>query len=215
MNPSEDALNKPHRPIPSGRITLEDARTLRWVLAPICLAYSKTLYGDEVAYSSIAIAVLLFLYNELGGDSHWSCRDVVNAGLFAMFEVGASLVASDDRHILPNTTVKAILVNALLYATTNFSQDFKDVIGDSLVGRRTLPIVFPTFARSILLPCMVGWSLGLVALWHLKAGFAVPFVGFSVLVGWMFFVNKSAAQDKKTTKLYLVRMWFPRRQTTC
>src|ERR1700734_2784258 len=40
LDPTEDTLNKPFRPIPSGRVTLRQAQILRWALVPICMALS-------------------------------------------------------------------------------------------------------------------------------------------------------------------------------
>ena len=34
---AEDRMNHPDRPLPAGRITTRQARTLRWMMIPLCL----------------------------------------------------------------------------------------------------------------------------------------------------------------------------------
>src|SRR5712691_8692838 len=43
---AEDLLNHPDRPIPAGRISLRTARTLRWMMIPICFVLSAV-YGPR------------------------------------------------------------------------------------------------------------------------------------------------------------------------
>lgn len=93
MNPEEDEQNKKDRPLPSRRITLQNALILRWALVPACFALSA-LYSITTVYASVALCALTYIYDEMGTHSgHWLLRNVVNALGFASFEVGATLVA--------------------------------------------------------------------------------------------------------------------------
>jgi hypothetical protein len=209
---AEDALNKPDRPLPSKWISLETARKLRWAVASCCLAWSAIAYGRDMACLTVMVLILAYVYNDLGADAHWFIRDVTNASAFALFEAAACLVSSPVRPIrptlspLPNTVALSILLNALLYLTTNFSQDFKDVIGDSHAGRSTLPIIAPSVTRVILLPILFGWAAGLSIVWQVHLTIAFGFVGAAVAIGTRFAVLKTLVDDKISTQMYLVSL---------
>lgn len=90
LSPHEDALNKPWRPIPARRITVEDATTLRWLLLPICLALSA---AHRVLPIGATLTVGIFMHNEMRLDSHWFTRNVLNAIGYAVFDAGATVIA--------------------------------------------------------------------------------------------------------------------------
>ena len=90
LSPDEDALNKPWRPIPAGRISVRQATTLRWTLLPLCLFLSFA-YGILAVGAVLMIGILL--HNELRLDSHWFTRNVLNAIGYATFDAGAMTVA--------------------------------------------------------------------------------------------------------------------------
>lgn len=97
LSPEEDENNKKDRPLPSKRITFQNAIFLRWALVPACWALSIC-YSVEVLYASIALVALTVSYDELGFHSmHWLVRNVNNAAGFAAFEVGATLIAGATR----------------------------------------------------------------------------------------------------------------------
>jgi len=92
--PEEDALNKPDRPIPSQRITVQQTRILRWASLIPCLGYSAW-YSAAVMQASTMLSCFMFVYNELKFDSHWVGRNVLNGAGLACFETGATLIASE------------------------------------------------------------------------------------------------------------------------
>jgi 4-hydroxybenzoate polyprenyltransferase len=90
LNPGEDALNKPWRPIPSGIVSVLNARILRWILLPLCLSLSISL---GALWHGISLAIAFIVYNELHLDSHWPLRNACNAWGYASFNAGASAIA--------------------------------------------------------------------------------------------------------------------------
>ena len=90
QNPEEDVLNKPWRPIPSGIVSVLNARILRWILLPLCLSLSMSL---EALWQSTSLAIGFIVYNELHIDSHWLMRNACNAWGYASFNAGASAIA--------------------------------------------------------------------------------------------------------------------------
>lgn len=90
-SPDEDAVNKPYRPLPSGRITVKNALRLRWLLVPACWVVSAA-YGVQVLRVSVLLAGLILVYNEGHAADRWLARNVMNAAGIACFETGASLI---------------------------------------------------------------------------------------------------------------------------
>ena len=91
LAPDEDALNKSWRPIPSGLISVVYARTLRWILLPLCFSLSVYL---EVPGHGISLALAFLAYNELHLNSHWFMRNICCAWGYASFNAGASTIAA-------------------------------------------------------------------------------------------------------------------------
>ncbi|KAF8545779.1 hypothetical protein OG21DRAFT_1491930 [Imleria badia] len=79
--PEEDKVNKPSRPLPAGRISERNATILRWLIAPLCLAYSS-LYSIQLVFSSLEMQLFSYWYNELDGDKNWLLKNVILAIMY-------------------------------------------------------------------------------------------------------------------------------------
>lgn len=210
MDPEEDAQNKQDRPLPAGRISLRNAVRLRWALVPTCFALSA-LYSSQAVYASFALVVLTIIYNELEAHKPLIIRNIVNALGFATFEIGATLIAgtytepstvqlSDARTSgadptrLDSIGVCSIIASAGIFASTIHAQDFKDVDGDRAIGRRTVPIVFPRYARlTVIIPLLL-WSSGLSVFWNLDIVTSALFISLSLYVGAVYLVAPGIQQ---------------------
>ncbi|KAH7908466.1 UbiA prenyltransferase family [Hygrophoropsis aurantiaca] len=201
VDPEEDSKNKASRPIPAGRITLQNATYLRWILVPFCLAYSA-FYSIQVLGASAAIAVLTILYHEGRAHGHWLSKNVITAVTYGAFELGATIVAGRDYSHVENTGLLSVAISVAIQATTLQAQDFKDVEGDHLIGRLTIPIVFPTLSRPSMLIGLFMWSVYLTKVWCLDWASGVAFIVLSVLVGARFVLYKERKADKKSCKYY-------------
>ncbi|KAI5120552.1 hypothetical protein M0805_000280 [Coniferiporia weirii] len=206
VKPEEDEYNKKDRPLPSKRISWRNALVLRWVLVPMCWALSAC-YSVEVVYASIALCILTYAYDEMGfAAGHWLGRNVVNALGFLSFEVGACLIAGTNSHRLDSISATSILCSAGIFASTIQAQDFKDIVGDRLVGRKTLPIVAPTISRPTLLLGLLAWSVGLSSIWCLSTVVALAFNTLALLVGIRFMVFDTIRADQRS--FYLYNVWL-------
>ncbi|KAH7926541.1 hypothetical protein BV22DRAFT_1032798 [Leucogyrophana mollusca] len=201
VDPEEDSKNKATRPIPAGRITLQNATRLRWILLPVCFAYSA-LYSAQVLGASVAMAVLTLVYHEGHAHAHWLSKNVVTAVDYGAFELGATLVAGSDYSRIEPTGLLSVVISTAIQATTLQAQDFKDVEGDHLIGRTTIPIVFPTLSRPSMLIGLILWSVYLCMTWKLDLACSVAFVGLSALIGARFVLYKERQEDKVSCKLY-------------
>ena len=85
----------------------------------------------------------------------------------------------------------------LVILTTIQAQDFKDVIGDKLVNRSTIPIVFPQgFTRVILAVLVLGWTTIFSTLWALPMVVKVIYFSLAITLGFRFIFHRSPEEDK-------------------
>ncbi|CAL1698780.1 unnamed protein product [Somion occarium] len=199
MDPEEDQFNKRDRPLPSGRISLKTAQILRWSLVPICWLYSL-LYSVEVLCASLGMIAATIVYNELGAHGQWLTRNVLNGLGVASFELASS------RHYLDTTAIVAICLSSGLFATTIQAQDFKDVEGDAMVGRRTLPIIYPKTARyTVIVPLLI-WSCVLWYVWQLDMLLGCAFVALASYVGYRYIALTKVHHDQ--VSYYWYNVWL-------
>lgn len=187
----EDQNNKPWRPVPSERMTAEEART--WLLAAIPLTLALSAIMDALM-PSLALMVCVWMYNDLEGSSGniW-LRNTLKAGGLMCFSWGALCVTSgdtldatrglgglDDVDEISLTTAAYswIALTGAIIMTTVHAQDMPDIEGDLTRGRRTIPLLYgERGARWSLAGMMISWSG--VCLWFW--GFSGLWVSFFIL----------------------------------
>ncbi|KAJ7616114.1 UbiA prenyltransferase family-domain-containing protein [Roridomyces roridus] len=200
----EDETNKPDRPLPAGRISLKVALILRWTLLPMCWALSRA-YSKEVMYASLWLTAFTSMYNELGGSGkHFAVRYLLNGLGFAAFEAGTTLVARDDRTLLDATGWLSIFLSGSIFATTIYAQDFRDVVGDALINRDTIPLRWGSPSRYMLFVGVVAWSLALSIIWHLDMWSAVSFTALGIYAGSRFIRYTTVEEDRNSYFYYNV-----------
>ena len=136
----EDEMNKPNRPIPSGILSLQSAYrrwTASWLAFPSLLHF---LYGRQpVTYLIIWNAWVFYNY-VWPKPTDWFFRNAFSAiGLFLIYRLENAVICQ----AIPQWSVSiwpdvALSVYAML---TIHLQEFHDVKGDRIAGRRTLPII--------------------------------------------------------------------------
>ncbi|KAG0704020.1 UbiA prenyltransferase family [Suillus ampliporus] len=205
QDPEEDRKNKPSRPIPAERISVDSAADMRWVMVPVCLMLSLW-YGTQALLASIVFAALTIWYNELRGDKMGLSKNVLTAILYGCLEVGGTVAAGGHNSHIDGAGALAVALSSTVFATTLHAQDFKDEAGDRLTGRRTLPTIFPKAAR---LSMMVGiplWSFGLSHIWKTDMVSTIAFVAYGTFVGTRFVMYNTVGADKQSCKFY--SLWY-------
>lgn len=117
-------------------------------------------------------------------------------------------LAGSDPYRLTSTMLLAISISAGIFATTIQAQDFKDIRGDSLIGRKTLPIVFPSVARPTLSIALLAWSLSLTHIWRLDFATACALIALSCFVGVRFVFLQGEKVDQISFYWYNVCLSF-------
>ena len=114
------------------------------------------------------------------------------------FNLNYSPSKARDRTSLDNVAILAICCSAGIFATTIHTQDFKDVIGDEAVGRQTLPITRPSFARFTVPVVLTMWSVGLGYTWNLGWNTSLLFLSLASATSIRFFFLRTIEQDKNS-----------------
>ncbi|KAG9315970.1 UbiA prenyltransferase family-domain-containing protein [Chiua virens] len=182
--PDEDKINKPFRPLPSGRISEHHARILRWTLVLVCLAVSLT-YSVELLLTSLKLQILTVLYSELHGDECFLLKNALTAVMYGCAGFGGALLAGCDRSHVPKTAQLAVQLSTAVFASTLHAQDFKDVLGDRLTAL-----------------CIPLWSICLSCVWRLDTLSAMVFVAYSGYTGIRFLIYQSVEDDKRSCRYY-------------
>ena len=121
----EDSVNKPWRPIPSGRMTACQARRLLLAVIPIAILITFYIGGLE---ETIVMNTLEYMYNDLGGaDENFVVRNIINAAGFICYSAGATRVAcGHDRYSLNDKAYQWLaIIGGIVFSTLQM----QDMVG--------------------------------------------------------------------------------------
>jgi 4-hydroxybenzoate polyprenyltransferase len=154
----EDALNKPSRPLPSGRINPLQARRLLFIILPGVLALSFYLGPWQ---ETLLLFSLNWMYNDLKGcDEDFVTRNLLIAIAYGLYNSAALRIACGvDSSITTLGVYWIILVSCVIFTTSHIG-DLKDQAGDETRGRRSAPIVLGDgVARWAIAVAVIIWSI--------------------------------------------------------
>ncbi|KAB2569319.1 Fumagillin beta-trans-bergamotene synthase [Lasiodiplodia theobromae] len=156
----EDAVNKPWRPIPSGRISEAAARHLLMAAIPATIIKS-VLLGTTL--ETLVFFILTWIYNDLAAsESHYLIRTLINALGISTYSASAAAVAAripaplplplhtytlplGPQHLTISTPLTPrfytwLLLLSLAIFLTITTQDLPDLPGDAAKGRPSMPL---------------------------------------------------------------------------
>ncbi|KAI0262562.1 UbiA prenyltransferase family-domain-containing protein [Gloeopeniophorella convolvens] len=198
----EDAVNRPWRPLPSGRITESQAVALRWATVVLCVLWSS-IYDQDLVLTTLGLVATTFIYDELGAASHIVGKNFCNIGGYASFEVGATTIIGAT-HAMDVVSVTAVVISGILIFTTIQAQDFPDVEGDKALGRMTFPIYAPEFSRAFTLFATIAWSMFLSWFWGVGPISTAVLMSFGAYVGMRYYLWRTLEADKKSYLIFNV-----------
>lgn len=162
----EDLINKPWRPLPTGRITSEQTRTLMLVAIPTVLAINFAL---GMWQDTALIFILTWLYNDLKGCDE-IMRDLIIAVAFAIFNRGSLKLAISQQTEISHKGDSWTAIISVVILTTMQVQDLKDQAGDRGRGRRTIPLVVgDSISRWSIAGFVLLWSCCCAYFWESKS----------------------------------------------
>jgi 4-hydroxybenzoate polyprenyltransferase len=130
----EDKHNKPERPIPSGMISIEGARRRSWIIT--CVFVIIGILLNVFICSSLWI-VLVLLYSYTASSKNFILKTLIAClGVCSQYFVVSYISGISWKSIWLWASEMFFIVTMTMSV-----QEFRDIIGDAAVGRRTLPIV--------------------------------------------------------------------------
>lgn len=148
-----DKLNAPHRPIPSGMVSVMQA----WVYATFLMLASlffATSMGSIPLIIAIVLAIIGYLYNRHFKKSGLPGNLMVSASVGATFIFGAASVG----HPFHKTALFFGIVVALIDLGEEISADAMDMEGDKLIGSRSLAIVYGV-KKALRIALVIFWTV--------------------------------------------------------
>lgn len=167
----EDRLNKPDRPLVTGVISYRGAQQ-RWLASMVLYALCGWQFG--VLEWVFLWQLVTMLYNFGGWSTHWLTKNLsMSFGSLAQLACAWQLITP----ITPEARRWVILLSFVVFAIIAV-QDLRDIAGDRVGGRRTLPLVWGETLTRTLLTIGFGGLPVLLVNWMLQlAGYS-----FAVLV---------------------------------
>ncbi|KAL7930101.1 UbiA prenyltransferase family [Trichoderma chlorosporum] len=172
----EDLINKPWRPIPSGKITGEQTRRSMLLAVPIALALN---YWLGVV------------------------RDLIISIAYGCFNHGSLQIALGSQATINQEGMTWILIISGVILTTMQVQDLKDQEGDRTRGRLPIPLLLgERFSRISITIAAAVWSCVCPLFWNLSPlAYAGPMVIGGVLMTNVLF-RKTVKADDQSWKIW-------------
>ncbi|KAK0629346.1 UbiA prenyltransferase family [Bombardia bombarda] len=203
LSVSEDRVNKPWRPIPSGRVTSQQARrAVLLVVSPAALCLNHVL---GIWKEGLLVQVLSWYYNELHGSDEPLFREALIAFSYGVGNSTSLLLAIDRPR--GNTISRRghswIAIISAVILTTMHVQDLKDQEGDRLRSRKTIPLLFgERFARRAIAVMVPFWSCVCASFWRLAwQDYCLP-LALGLIVAWRVMVKQTPREDATTWRLW-------------
>ncbi|KAJ7064643.1 UbiA prenyltransferase family [Mycena amicta] len=186
---AEDRINKPDRPLPSGRVSLRGAY-VRWYLTTLALLGMGAAWG-VLRWAAMWIAITIYT-SWCGGDKHWTTKNLL------FMSVGSLSILTAAWEIAAPITPKvwySMLQLSAIFGIVASVQDMRDAEGDKVAGRRTLPILLGAnfrwvMASIIAVAPVVGWKLQFIYSTHRLVGYcgalltlAMFYMAYRVMAG--------------------------------
>jgi 4-hydroxybenzoate polyprenyltransferase len=198
----EDRINKPERPLPSGLVSRTGALRRLAVVTALLIATGFFLGVGRWALLWAATYLLLNFF----GHRHWFWKNTLPMSVGAVAMLGAAWEMVRPMSGLEWRTVLSI---AGFVAVTSPIQDFRDIEGDRVLNRKTLPLAVGERRGRILISlALVAW---LPVAWLILRpalggpvgkAFALGLTMLELLVAVRLLRFRGAVADHRTYRLY-------------
>lgn len=195
----EDALNKPHRPIPIGLATPKGMWLRAYISFSLYIAAGA--FGGVISFvvSILYIALIIWVYLLAPKRWYYCWKPVVN-GLVVIFQISGpwAIIGQYNLQVL-----YASIVCGCVYMLPGQIEDARDMEGDHRQGRVTLATIFGARASCrlfgvtiALVPVVAG-----IVIWKYSAYSPVPVLLFAIVCG-LSWVSTFTALQAKSSRAY-------------
>lgn len=206
----EDKVNKPHRPLPSGRVTSDGARRILLVTIPLVLLLGWALNCWQ---ETLMLFMMTWMYNAMGGsDDNWVLRNLFVALGYGMYSSAALRVMIGVGEEVTSKGLQWVGGVMVVMFGTQHICDIKDVEGDKVMGRRSAPIVLGNdlVRWSVAPPVVVG---SMVCSYFFDLGISSYVIALAIggLVAFRTLAYRGLRSDKMTWKVWTLWIcWLSR-----
>ena len=197
----EDKMNKPWRPLPTGRISVTQTRQLLLVSVPVVLLVNWLLGAWE---ETVLLFVLTWMYNDLeGGDQDFVTRNLIIGFAFGLYNRGALRITCGANHQITSRGHLCVALISCVIFTTMHVQDMKDQEGDRARGRHSAPLTIGDWSArwTIAVPVSI-WSI--IYSLFLGIGWSGYLLtsGIGFLIAWRIIALRNVQADRRTWQLW-------------
>lgn len=197
-----DLINKPERPIPSGRISLEAGRNygyLQFLIGTICGFLISYLTNNWIPFAIVLIAdVILYLY------AYKLKSTPLIGNLTVGFMTGFGFVFGGFTINTPEIITTSIFLGFFAFVMTTAREiikDIEDIEGDAAEGAKTLPIMIGEKIPAVLAVCLIIIDCALCPLLYYYHIFGIYYL-FVIAIAVLLFIYSAIlilkSQDRET-----------------
>ena len=176
-----DAVNKPDRPIPSGKISLKNAGIYAAILDSIAILLgviiSCLIHNFVFLAIIIASAVIIYMYSRYFKAMPMIGNIVVGVMIGLCFVVGGLILLCETEDW---TIFKISVYIGLLAAVANVARelvkDMEDIHGDELGGARTFPILYGKKVSSVIVMILLAVAVAVCILLYTSGLFNIAYL---------------------------------------
>ena len=209
-----DLVNKPERPIPSGRISLENGKKYAYLLflaGTLCGFLISYLTDNWIPFAIVLIAdVILYLYA-------YRLKTTPLIGNLAVgFMTGFGFVFAGYTINNPDIVMTSIFLGFFAFVMTTAREiikDIEDVEGDKKDGARTLPILIGKKTPAILASVLIVVDCALCPLLYIYHIFGISYLAIIAVAAVLFIYSaililksQNEAVAHKSSKLLKIGM---------
>ncbi len=130
-----DKINKPHRPLPSNQITIQQAKYF-WLVTSLLAIIANTILPLQSFLIVVAAVTLLFFYSKYFKRLPLIGNVIISVLTGLTFLYGGSLIGQYDRALIP--ALFAFITNL----TRELVKNIEDIEGDKASGAKTFAVLF-------------------------------------------------------------------------